>query len=263
MTDHTGAWSVRAWDLVRATLCGTAALILVGTVVYQLTMRDQNRSEGLVGAVLVLAFIAAVAYRHLGALITSAAVVIMGGFAFLLGNHAVYVHLNRNSDIYLARSLDASPMLLLLLGSVLVGQAIGIAARRELVQSRLGQYGARQILIGLGLGLAAVLPLMAALDTDALRMGTMHLSLAVTVIVAGLVVGVLPAVSPAALVPPLVLLVLTVVTAEEDAWFAPALVLAQTVLAVVPCLGAFEATATRVFGPSLTERLAQETPESR
>lgn len=109
MTDHTGAWSIRAWDLVRATLCGTAALILVGTVVYQLTTRDQNHSEGLVGAVLVLAFIAAVAYRHLGALITSAAVVIMGGFAFLLGNHAVYVHLNRNSDIYLARSLDASP----------------------------------------------------------------------------------------------------------------------------------------------------------
>lgn len=233
---------IHAEDLARVIASGLAAAFLTGMLTLLWSVPEPLPGPTQIWAVVVIGLISAVGYRHVGALATAGSVLTLLGVAQLyagyLGQRGVAeeAQLGRGDLDHLFQG----PAFSVLLGCLLLGAAFGWALRRAAEDSRRAQYGAGRIVGALVLGVLAFWPLSAAMALEAYDDGTVQLMRVVISMVVGLLVGVLPALSPVGAVPAAVGLGVIVARSEDGDLFAASMV---AVLATVL------ATAVHFLGP--------------
>lgn len=221
-------------DLARVIVAGLAAAFLTGLLTLLWAVPEPLPGPTRIWSVVVIVLLSAVGYRHVGALATAGSVLTLLGVAQL---YAGYLgQLGVAEEARLGRGdhgpLFVGPAISVLLGCLLLGAALGWALRRAAESSRRAQYGAQRIAGALVLGALAFWPLSAAMALEAYDDGSVQLLRVVTSMVVGLLVGMLPALSPIGVVPVAVGLVIVIARTEDGDLFAVGMVaVLATVLA--------------------------------
>lgn len=257
MTEAVRSGQIRAQDLARVVGSGLAAVFLAGTSLVYMDVPDLDSPWGwLLGVLFFAALLAAVSYRHIASMATAGAVLAGLGFSQILMMQIALRHfeVSPRRHNFLAMM---PPTTLALLGCVLLGAALGWAVQHSNAAGKWSHYGVGRILGALALGAGLGYAFGRALEVEIHLGEVLQFPLLLLCVIVALGIGLLPALSPAGLLPALVLFIALWATgAPADFWWGEAVPVTLLVLLSVLTHFVGSVATTRITRPSHDRSLA-------
>lgn len=231
MSNAVTSAGVRAEDVVRAAGAGLIAAVLGGVLTVSLHAQPlESPTATALGAIVLAALMAALSYRHVGAMVSAGAVLAGLGVMQLF---ILQGDLLADDRLRGTRSVLESSTTFLLLGFLLLGAGAGWALARSLGQPRWAHYGVSKMVGALALGtLMGGLVLWSA---GLLYVSDSLISWGIVPVIAGsaLCFGAVLALSPTGMLPALVALGVTGFLSEDPFWGSPTMVIMVVLLAAL------------------------------
>lgn len=231
MSNAVRGGEVGPGGIVRAAGAGTMAAVIAGSLTVNSLARTAEDPVGTaVGAVLLVALMAAFSYRQVGALVSAGAVLAgLGAVQLFMVQTAL---LAADQTIRLFAVLDLASTLLML-GGILLGAGAGWAALRSFDLPRWSHYGGLKLGGSLALGVLAGWILLWSLsllyaDDDVVSWGIIPIIAA-----SALAVGAVFALSPVGALPALVALAVMAFSSNAPFWGSPLMFIMIVLLGTV------------------------------
>lgn len=232
MNSAEGLRAVRATDLARVVGAGLSAALLTAAILTFIELGD----EATWGWVLGLAFLAAMllgfSYRRVPAMAAAGAVMAGMGMVQMVVMHLALSHFEVQPHRFNFVAM-VPPTTLTVLGCVLLGAAIAWAVQRSRPAGRWSHYGLGRVLGSLALGAVAAYALARALDVEIRLEGVLQMPVLLLCMIAGVGLGLLPALSPVGLLPGMGLLIALLVAATPGSDWSSSLTVAMIVVLCV------------------------------
>lgn len=232
MSDEVRHRGIRAGDLARVVSSALAAAILGGTVLgFTLELELSSPGAWVVGALVLAAALAALSYRHVGAMAAAGAVLAGLGFSQIFTMQLALIHFEPLATRIGRYALQPST-LLVLLGCVLVGAGLGWSILRARAEGKWSHYGVWRMVGALPLGVLVGMYFVRGTEGIVLVDEVMPpLTVLLLCAVVGLLLGMLPALSPTGLLPALGIVLLMIATGGSR-WDATLLMVGIVLLSV-------------------------------